>query len=49
MKPKNLPKEEGGSDTHHDLDDAAGFRGKLNPSSDLLPDRLFKLPDGQIS
>src|SRR5260221_12630354 len=40
---------EGGSDTHRVLDDRDGFRGKLNPSCDLLPDGLFNLPDGQIS
>jgi hypothetical protein len=42
-------KAEGASDTHHDLDGRDGFRGKLNPSCDLLPDGLFNLPDGQIS
>src|ERR1700738_2379991 len=40
-------KAEGASDTHHDLDGRDGFRGKLNPSCDLLPDGLFNLPDGQ--
>jgi hypothetical protein len=40
---------EGGSDTHHVLDDRDGFREALNPSCDLLPDGLFDLPDGQIS
>jgi hypothetical protein len=40
---------EGGSDTHHVLDNGDGFREALNPSCDLLPDGLFDLPDGQIS
>ena len=37
------------SDTHHGLSDGDGFRETLNPSSDLAPDELFDLPDGQIS
>jgi hypothetical protein len=42
-------KAEGGSDTHHVLDDHDGFREALDPSCDPLPDGLFDLPDGQIS
>jgi hypothetical protein len=37
------------SDTHHGLSDGDGFRETLNPSSDLAPDELFDLPDGQIT
>ena len=40
-------KEEGGSDTHHVLEDGDGFCEGLNSSCDLLPDRLIECPTGK--
>ena len=37
------------NDTHPDGDDRGGLREALAPSCDLVPDRLFHLPDGQIT